>query len=86
MTNNIIPGFDIKSARVFESFGSIEINYFDAKERWVRISDGIDTYDDLTRGDDESETEFLIRLKEFVWDKYLKPTKDRIAKLLEDES
>lgn len=74
---------NIKWARVFEHYGSIEIAYFDDKKRWARISDGLDTYDNLICEDNETQEEFLSRVKDFVWEKYLKPTEDRFSELME---
>ncbi len=71
----------IKKARIFEQSGMIQIIYFDNKERWSRISDGIDTYDDLYIKDNETTKEFLKRLKDFAWNKYLKPIKNRFGKI-----
>lgn len=75
----------ITFARVFEHEGCIQIQYFDGQECWARISDGIDTYDDLSPNKDESEEDFLIRLKEFAWDKYLKPSEKTFATLVNDK-
>jgi len=72
----------ITSARIFEHGRLIEIQYFDGKERWGRISDGIDKYDNLYPNKNESEKAFLSRVKEFAWNKYLKPSKKTFARLV----
>lgn len=71
----------ITRARIFKSNGMIEIGYSDGKNRWARISDGIDTYDNLYPEENESEKLFLRRVKNFAWEKYLKPTESRFGSL-----
>ncbi len=70
----------ITKVRVYEHSGMIEIIYFDDKERWARISDGIDTYDDIWVRDGENQKNFLKRVKDFAWNKHLKPTVNRFGK------
>lgn len=72
----------ITFARVFEHEGCIQVQYFDGKERWERISDGIDKYDNLYPNKKESKKDFLNRVKEFAWDKYLKPSEKTFARLV----
>ena len=74
----------ITHAVVFIDWGkhSVKIEYFDGRERWQKISCGLDKLHYFEVKKNESQEEFLIRLKDFIWNKYLCPTKKRFGKLV----
>ena len=74
----------ISHANIFiVSDGRVSIEYFDGQERWAEMSGtGLDKIDRLAVNEGESQEDFLIRLKEHIWENYLKPTPERFGRLV----
>jgi len=76
----------IESVIICYDAGGVSIEYHDDSKRWQRMSGGFEKISQLIRNKDETIIDFLQRLKDHVWNKYLQPTEDKFGKLLESNS